>query len=81
MGEWEKMVQAIVEEIDDCIKKRKDEALTLSTLARKLGYFEFYIPRKFKEISGMSFRDYLWQRKLYHDPERFWKFVRPIKKL
>ena len=64
MGEWERLVQEIVEEIDECIKKRNDEALTLSTLARKLGYSEFYISRKFKEISGMSFRDYLQQRKL-----------------
>ena len=36
MGEWERLVQAIVEEIDECIKKRKDETLTLSALARKL---------------------------------------------
>lgn len=36
MGEWEKLVQAIVEEIDECIKKRNDEELTLSALARKL---------------------------------------------
>lgn len=64
MGEWERLVQVIVEEIDECIKKRNNEALTLSTLAQKLGYSEFYISRKFKEISGMSFRDYLRQRKL-----------------
>ena len=81
MGEWGRLVQAIVEEIDECITKRNDEALTLSILVRKLGYSEFHVSRKFKEISGMSFRDYLWQRKLYHDPERFWKFVRPVKKL
>lgn len=64
MGEWERLVQEIVEEVDECIKQRNDEALTLSTLAMKLGYSEFYISRKFKEISGMSFRDYLHQRKL-----------------
>ena len=64
MGEWERLVQVIVEEVDVCIKKRNDEALTLSSLAGRLGYSEFYVSRKFKEISGMSFRDYLWQRKL-----------------
>ena len=64
MGEWERLVQIIVEETDECIKKRNDEALTLSSLAGRLGYSEFYISRKFREISGMSFRDYLWQRKL-----------------
>ena len=64
MGEWERLVQAIVEEVDECIRKRNDEALTLSMLAQKLGYSEFYISRKFREISGMSFRDYLRQRTL-----------------
>ncbi len=64
MGEWERLVQTIVEEIDQCIKKRSDEALTLSCLARKLGFSEFYISRKFREISGMNFRDYVRYRTL-----------------
>lgn len=37
MGEWERLVQVIVEEVDECIKKRNDEALTLSTLTQKAG--------------------------------------------
>lgn len=64
MGEWEELVQMIVEEVDTCIKKRNDETLTLSYLAHKLGYSESYISRKFREISGMHFRDYLRQRTL-----------------
>lgn len=64
MGEWYSLVQTIVEEIDKCIKKRNDETITLSALSQKLGYSEFYISRKFKEISGMSFRDYLRYRTL-----------------
>ncbi|MCH5268242.1 MAG: helix-turn-helix transcriptional regulator, partial [Lachnospiraceae bacterium] len=64
MGEWERLVQVIVEEVDECIKNRNNEALTLSTLARKLGYSEFYISRKFREISGIYFRDYLRHRTL-----------------
>ena len=64
MGEWERLVQIIVEEADECIRKQNNEALTLSCLAQKLGYSEFYISRKFKEISGMHFRDYLRQRTL-----------------
>ena len=64
MGEWERLVQMIVEEVDECIKKQNDEALTLHCLAEKLGYSEFYISRKFREISGMHFRDYLRQRTL-----------------
>lgn len=64
MGEWEELVQIIVEEVDKCIKKHNDETLTLSCLAHKLGYSESYISRKFREISGMHFRDYLRNRTL-----------------
>ncbi|WP_124100984.1 helix-turn-helix transcriptional regulator [Ruminococcus sp. Marseille-P6503] len=64
MGEWEELVQIIVEEVDKCIKKHTDETLTLSCLAHKLGYSESYISRKFREISGMHFRDYLRHRTL-----------------
>lgn len=64
MQEWQKYVQQIVDEIDICIKRKKDDALTLEHLAQKLGYSEFYISRKFKEVSGMQFRDYLRYRRL-----------------
>ena len=64
MYEWQKQIQAIVDEIDECIKKYDDDALTLSSLAAKLGYSEFHMTRKFKEISGMSLKDYLRNRKL-----------------
>lgn len=64
MYEWLKHIQTIVDEIDKCIKNYNDEALTLRFLSHKLGYSEFYTTRKFKEISGMPFRDYLRHRKL-----------------
>ena len=64
MGKWERMVQIIVEEVDGCIKRREDETVTLSALSQRLGYSEYYISRKFREIAGMSFRDYLRQRTL-----------------
>lgn len=64
MYEWQKQIQMFVDEIDQCIKNYNDEALTLSFLSRSLGYSEFYTTRKFKEISGMQFRDYLRLRKL-----------------
>ena len=51
MGEWYKLVQTIVEEVDGCIKKRNDETLTLSSLSQKLGYSEFYISSKFREAT------------------------------
>lgn len=64
MHEWQKQIQTIIEEIDMCIKKHNDEALTLEHLSSTLGYSEFYISRKFREISGMQFRDYLRYRRL-----------------
>lgn len=64
MYEWEKQIQMIVDEIDECIKQHDDEALTLRALSERLGYSGFYTTRKFKEISGMQFRDYLRLRRL-----------------
>lgn len=64
MYEWYQNIQKIVDEIDTCIKSQDDEALTLNHLSQTLGYSEFYISRKFKEISGMRLRDYLRYRKL-----------------
>lgn len=64
MYEWHKQIQTIVDEIDRCIKEHNDETLTLGFLSSKLGYSEFHTTRKFKEISGISFRNYLRNRKL-----------------
>ena len=64
MYEWQKQIQTVVDEIDRCIQAHNDEALTLRVLSRRLGYSEFYTTRKFKEISGLPFRDYLRRRKL-----------------
>ncbi|WP_352399193.1 helix-turn-helix transcriptional regulator [Anaerotignum sp.] len=64
MYRWHKQIQCIVDEIDECITRQDDEALTLRVLSHKLGYSEFHTTRKFKEISGMQFRDYLRLRKL-----------------
>lgn len=64
MYELQKQIQIIVDEIDRCIERRDSEAMTLCALSKKLNYSEFYITRKFKEISGMKFKDYLRGRKL-----------------
>lgn len=64
MYEWQKQIQIIVDEIDESIKNYNNEALTLRFLSQRLGYSEFYTTRKFKEISGMQFKDYLRLRKL-----------------
>jgi len=64
MYEWHKYMQIIVDEIDECLKHRDDEALTLRFLSRKLGYSEVHTARKFREISGIQFREYLRLRRL-----------------
>ena len=66
MYEWQRQIQIIVDEIDRCIKNYNDndEKLTLYFLSSRLGYSEFHTTIKFKEISGMQFRDYLRHRQL-----------------
>lgn len=64
MYEWQKIIQTIVNEIDDRIKDHVNDELTLQYISERSGYSEFYTTRKFKEISGMQFRDYLRTRRL-----------------
>lgn len=64
MYEWHRQVQAMVDEIDRSIRQFHNEALTLRFLARRMGYSEFHATRKFREITGLTLRDYLRQRKL-----------------
>ena len=64
MYQWEKQIQQMVDEIDSSIRAHNDDALTLSALSRRLGYSEYHMSRKFREIAGLSLRDYLRRRKL-----------------
>lgn len=64
MHEWRRQIQVVVDEMDAAIQRHEDEALTLKRLSQKLGYSEFYVTRKFREISCLSFRDYLRRRRL-----------------
>ena len=53
--QWQKTIQHIVDRVDDCIRNKNDESLTLKLLAQEFGYSEFHFSRKFREISGMQF--------------------------
>lgn len=64
MYEWNRKIQQVVDLIDECIKKNEEDALTLTSISKKLGYSEYYTTRKFKEVAHMSFRDYLRYRRL-----------------
>ena len=64
LQQWHMYIQKLTDMIDECIKSKEDEALTLHHLAQKLGYSESYISKKFYEISGMHLRHYLHHRRL-----------------
>lgn len=64
MAQWHRNIQDIITIIDACIHAQQDEALTLRALAQKLGYSEYYTSRKFRELAGMTLRDYLRLRRL-----------------
>ena len=64
MEEWLRNIQRIIGEIDLCIKDCNNEEITLKRISDSLGYSEFYVSRRFKEILGMQFRDYLRYRRL-----------------
>jgi len=61
---WDRLIQIVVDEIDERIKSHDDEALTLQALSKRLGYSEFHTTRRFKEVSGILLGDYLRLRKL-----------------
>lgn len=62
--QWQKKIQHIVDRIDDCIRNKNDESLTLKLLAQEFGYSESHFSRRFRQVSEMQFRDYLRYRKL-----------------
>ena len=64
MLNWYRNIQNLIEEIDDCIKNKTDDSFALDLISSNYGYSKFYFSRKFKEISGMSLRDYIRKRKL-----------------
>lgn len=64
MYEWHRQIQTMIDEIDVYIKRNDNDSLSLPYLSRKYGYSEFHVSKKFKEISGMQFRDYLRYRRL-----------------
>lgn len=64
MSEWSRYIQAVVDQIDRCIKTEDDERMTLRALSQRLGYSESYTSRMFCSISGMTLKDYIRYRKL-----------------
>jgi len=64
MQEWYRLIQETIDRIDAGIKEKNSEALLLRELSKSAGYSEYHLSRKFREISGMSLRNYLRFRRL-----------------
>ena len=64
MKEWYRHLQTILDEIDAHILSRRDEAVTLDALSRRLGYSSYHFSHRFRELSGVSFRGYVRERRL-----------------
>lgn len=64
MKQWAWKMQQITDEIDRAIGQEEDEALLLRRLAEKMGYSEYYVSRKFRQVTKVSLREYIRCRKL-----------------
>lgn len=62
--QWQWMIQKIIARIDESIKSKDSDELSLEKTAQNLGYSPFHFSKKFREVSGMAFRDYLRYRRL-----------------
>ena len=54
MYEWRRLIQTMVNDMDESIRRHDDEALTLQALSRRLGYSEYHTTRKFTECGTAS---------------------------
>lgn len=61
---WKKLIQDLISEIDESIRQKEEENCSLAKIAGNHGFSVFYFSKRFREISGLSFREYLWGRKL-----------------
>ena len=57
MYEWQQLIQTVVNEMDDAIMRRDNQALTLRALAARLHYSENQATHKYRDIAGMSMRN------------------------
>jgi len=64
MQHWQRLIQQLIGEMDDCIRNGMDARLSLSHLAHRAGYGESHFSRMFRRVSGMGFREYWGLRRL-----------------
>lgn len=63
MYSWNDMIKIMKDWIDENIKNIED-IQSLTQMAERLGYSRFYVTKKFHEIEGVSFREYVSSRKI-----------------
>lgn len=64
MFEWQRTIQRMVNIIESQLDNYFDDKVTLTSLANELNYSQYHITRRFKRLTGMTFRNYLRLRKL-----------------
>lgn len=64
MNEWARVIQNIIDDIDQSIYLKASDEISLKRLSSLMGYSEYHMSRMFHKLSGMPFREYLHLRKL-----------------
>ncbi|MEI2397136.1 AraC family transcriptional regulator [Paenibacillus phytohabitans] len=60
MYEWNEMVQLMI----DWIEEDLAASPTLLKMSEQLGYSPYYCTKQFHALTGMTLRDYIWQRRI-----------------
>lgn len=60
MYEWNEMVQLMI----DWVEEDLAASPTLLKMSEQLGYSPYYCTKQFHALTGMTLRDYIWQRRI-----------------
>lgn len=64
MIDWTRRIQRAVDVIDEQLKQGLSDEVTLHAFAGSMHYSPYHVTRKFRQVTGLSFREYLHKRKL-----------------
>lgn len=64
MFEWHRTIQRMVNIIEGQVQRGVSDELALGALAKELNYSPYHVTRRFKLLTGMTFRSYLRLRRL-----------------
>jgi AraC-like DNA-binding protein len=66
MFEWQRTIQRMVNIIEGQVQRGISDELALGALAKELNYSPYHVTRRFKLLTGITFRSYLRLRRLAH---------------